>query len=496
MPGRVLPTIMERMRLLIQEGRRDIFLRMPNSLSRVESYVRPFMEFYSPHKSGEPSVLVIAPTRDIAEEISGIFALHKKPKSTLVTAIGGSDRTVNVTALSRGCDFIVGTPARLQWLFTSGNLVTKSLKMVVLDDADLLLTSPVVVDFVYRAIPKDSQRILCMSKASDSWLNDTLSDITTTPALVEQAEDPIRPVANGDTYSVVSASEELVQLSYILRMHANEKGVVICRSNAQVSMLASNPQFPGLIAVTMEMSPSVRCAQTELFSKRRKSAVAIVSQFSQIPAKVSFVVRFGLEGIHEHNTCKTYSLIRSSETAIAKQLQLKSLPIALADQLAIEFACSQIDPFDDAKADETASALLKTHGAPFLAGLLQIAHKRRESLFERKSPLSGLPGYGPVLLLDPFSKKIKSADIAHKLVCECLPKTSQIGRIALSEKGFVLDVPNSDIPTLVNKSSKKLRNIPAIFLQTLPRLVTNEKLFLLKQAKRDKTLHTMKKNAR
>jgi hypothetical protein len=61
-----------------------------------------------------------------------------------------------------------------------------------------------------------------------------------------------------------------------------------------------------------------------------------------------------------------------------------------------------------------------------------------------------------------------------------------LGRIALSEKGFVVDVPTEYVSALLNSRRLKSRNIQAIHIKELPRIVDRDKSFVIKQFVSDK----------
>ncbi len=89
----------------------------------------------------KPQILVIAPTRELALQVSEAFCDYaKNMKSISIAAIyGGADYTAQRKALKNGAQVIVGTPGRVMDHLRQGKLIVDSIKMVVIDEADEML---------------------------------------------------------------------------------------------------------------------------------------------------------------------------------------------------------------------------------------------------------------------------------------------------------------------------------------------------------------------
>ncbi|MDQ3124884.1 MAG: DEAD/DEAH box helicase [Pseudomonadota bacterium] len=89
---------------------------------------------------GAPVALVIAPTRELALQVSNELQwLYAQTGARIVSCVGGMDPKVERRALERGCHIVVGTPGRLRDHLERGSLDLSTLKAVVLDEADEML---------------------------------------------------------------------------------------------------------------------------------------------------------------------------------------------------------------------------------------------------------------------------------------------------------------------------------------------------------------------
>ena len=90
--------------------------------------------------AGAPLGLVIAPTRELAMQVSRELAwLYAAAGVRVETCVGGMDARREQRALAAGCHIVVGTPGRLRDHLERGNLDLSALTVVVLDEADEML---------------------------------------------------------------------------------------------------------------------------------------------------------------------------------------------------------------------------------------------------------------------------------------------------------------------------------------------------------------------
>ena len=89
---------------------------------------------------GRPQALVIAPTRELALQVSGDLSTAGKNRGTrTLTVYGGVPYEPQLEALQVGVDIVVGTPGRLLDLATRRSLDLSHVKVLVLDEADEML---------------------------------------------------------------------------------------------------------------------------------------------------------------------------------------------------------------------------------------------------------------------------------------------------------------------------------------------------------------------
>jgi ATP-dependent RNA helicase DeaD len=108
-----------------------------------------------------PQVLVLAPTRELALQVSEAFekyAAHIKGLHVL-PVYGGQGYGVQLSALRRGVHVVVGTPGRVMDHLEKGTLDLSELRFVVLDEADEMLNMGFAEDVeqILSGTPEDKQ---------------------------------------------------------------------------------------------------------------------------------------------------------------------------------------------------------------------------------------------------------------------------------------------------------------------------------------------------
>lgn len=118
-----------------------------------------------------PQILVLAPTRELAVQVSeamGDFAKHMKTVN-VVALYGGQRYDVQLRALRQGPQVVVGTPGRLLDHLKRGTLDLSQLKGLVLDEADEMLRMGFIedVEHIMSQIPAKHQTALFSATMPD-----------------------------------------------------------------------------------------------------------------------------------------------------------------------------------------------------------------------------------------------------------------------------------------------------------------------------------------
>ena len=114
-------------------------------------------------EAGAPQALIIAPTRELAQQVAGELGwLYAATGARVATCVGGMDPRREQRALAAGAHIVVGTPGRLRDHLERGALELSALQVVVLDEADEMLDLGFREDLeeILDATPEDRRTLL------------------------------------------------------------------------------------------------------------------------------------------------------------------------------------------------------------------------------------------------------------------------------------------------------------------------------------------------
>jgi ATP-dependent RNA helicase DeaD len=111
--------------------------------------------------SRTPQVLVLAPTRELAQQVAKACETYAKYIGGIKVAAvyGGQPYDVQIRAIKNGAQWIVGTPGRIMDHIKKGSLVLSGIKAVILDEADEMLRMGFIqdVDWILDKTPEQRQ---------------------------------------------------------------------------------------------------------------------------------------------------------------------------------------------------------------------------------------------------------------------------------------------------------------------------------------------------
>jgi ATP-dependent RNA helicase DeaD len=110
-----------------------------------------------------PAALIIAPTRELAQQVERELSwLYQYANARIIACVGGMDYRAERRKLAEGPHIVVGTPGRLRDHIERGGLVVSGLKAIVLDEADEMLDLGFREDleFILQATPAQRRTLM------------------------------------------------------------------------------------------------------------------------------------------------------------------------------------------------------------------------------------------------------------------------------------------------------------------------------------------------
>ena len=134
-----------------------------------------------------PTVIVVAPTRELAIQIGGEFSslssknTRDKNYYKVAMVYGGTVLDDTKDALRKGCDIVVGTPGRILDMISRQELILEKIRFGVLDEADKMLEMGFKepIEEIFQNIYNVSQKVqVCLFSATiHKWVIETAKSI-------------------------------------------------------------------------------------------------------------------------------------------------------------------------------------------------------------------------------------------------------------------------------------------------------------------------------
>lgn len=191
---------------------------------------------------GEPRALVLAPTRELAQQIlADCRELTRFSQLYNLCITGGADFDKQLEQLhKRPLDILIGTPGRIIDWVNKGELFLDRIEVFVLDEADRMLDMGFIPDIkrIVRHMPSNTERQSLLFSATFNqdvinlayrWLHQ--------PAFVEIAPESKTNQAIDQQFYLVTEREKMSALKQILADDLVKKTIIFANRKDQVKRL-------------------------------------------------------------------------------------------------------------------------------------------------------------------------------------------------------------------------------------------------------------------
>ncbi|SDG39818.1 ATP-dependent RNA helicase RhlE [Dyadobacter soli] len=161
--GYTEPTPIQEQAIPVALAGQDILGIAQTGTGKTAAYTLPLLMRIKYAQGQHPRALILAPTRELAMQISeAITQLGKYTDIRTVVLYGGVGPKTQIEALRKGVDIIVATPGRFMDLYFQEEIVVKHLNVMVLDEADKMMDMGFMPQIrkLLEIIPRKRQNML------------------------------------------------------------------------------------------------------------------------------------------------------------------------------------------------------------------------------------------------------------------------------------------------------------------------------------------------
>jgi len=160
--GYITPTPIQQQAIPVVLEGRDVLGLAQTGTGKTAAFMLPILQRLIQGPSRRVRALIVAPTRELAEQIhQAAVDLGKNTKVRSVAIYGGVSKGPQLAALQRGVEIVVGCPGRLLDHIDAGSIDLSRVEVLVLDEADRMCDMGFLPDIrrILRHLPTKRQTL-------------------------------------------------------------------------------------------------------------------------------------------------------------------------------------------------------------------------------------------------------------------------------------------------------------------------------------------------
>jgi ATP-dependent RNA helicase RhlE len=289
----------------------DVMAIAQTGTGKTAAFVIPILDILSKSiKSDEKEeslrCLVMVPTRELSIQITDVFKkIGKYTNLRTVGLIGGVDQEKQVKDLEKGVNILVSTPGRMFDLIYQKAIKITKVKILVLDEADLMLDLGFNKDIhdVIKFLPKVHQTLF-FSATINPRIKDLAYELVSNPIRIQIA--PKDPVSKNIDHSVafIEMDDKRFFLERFIRDKPESKIIVFVRTKVRAERVQQAMARVGLKSLNMHggKEQEDRLETMEIFKKGEVKVLIstdVNARGVDIP-NVDYVINYDLPEIPEN----------------------------------------------------------------------------------------------------------------------------------------------------------------------------------------------------
>jgi ATP-dependent RNA helicase DeaD len=185
--------------------------------------------------------LILAPTRELGQQIFNNLLELSSPEIAIVSLCGGTPIKPQIEALKTTTHVVIATPGRLLDLIERNAIALKNLEYLVLDEADEMISAhKEEVTNIVKHIPRKRRSFLFTATLSGAIKQLVQNYMSKRVIHVEADMGTIGHTNIDHRYVVVEPIEKLNVLMHFLNSKEGQRGIIFCKTKAAVNKLAKN----------------------------------------------------------------------------------------------------------------------------------------------------------------------------------------------------------------------------------------------------------------
>ncbi len=268
--------IQEKIIPILLESEKDLVGQAQTGTGKTAAFGLPVLERIK-SQGKHVQVLVLVPTRELANQVSEeINSLKGKKKTKIIPVYGGQSMELQLKRLKKGVDIVVGTPGRIIDHIKRKTLDLSQVSYVVLDEADEMLNMGFIEDVKQILSATNPNRITLlfsatMPKEIVAIARNHMKDYE----LIKVDQEKITVDLTDQIYFEVPARDKFEALCRIIDMEIDFYGLVFCRTKVDVDTIATRLMERGYDAEGLHGDLS-QAQREKILSKFKNKRITIL----------------------------------------------------------------------------------------------------------------------------------------------------------------------------------------------------------------------------
>lgn len=251
--GYTTPTPIQQQAIPVVLQGRDVLGLAQTGTGKTAAFMLPILQQFLRGPGRQTRALIIAPTRELAEQIyQTAVELGKNTRVRAVAVYGGVGKRPQVDALRRGVEIVVACPGRLLDLMNEGAADLSHIETLVLDEADRMCDMGFLPDVrrILKRLPARRQTLF-FSATMPADIRELAAEILNKPVTVQV--DVIAP-AKTVSHALYPVPESLKKplLLALLQQTATGRVLVFTRTKYRARNLAADLQKRGFRVAALQ----------------------------------------------------------------------------------------------------------------------------------------------------------------------------------------------------------------------------------------------------
>ena len=226
----------------------DVVGQSQTGSGKTAAFAIPAIEKVDPRQRGV-QVLILCPTRELAVQVSEEvhkLALFKRGLHAL-PIYGGQSYDRQLAGLKQGANIVIGTPGRVMDHMRRGTLKLDGLKMVILDEVDVMLNMGFRddIEVILQAAPTERQTVF-FSATIPRPIQQLIEKYSRNPQQVRIEQKALTVPTVEQVYYEVDRHYKIELLTRLIDIHDLKLGIIFCNTKRMVDDLVDHLERPGL----------------------------------------------------------------------------------------------------------------------------------------------------------------------------------------------------------------------------------------------------------